>query len=222
MHEKDFLNFFIKKLEEIGFSRDSIILDYKLKNDSLVGYVDIAIIEPITNNILSIFEIKVQQKNQNQSQLLEIEKKQLLKYINLLNNQNILAYLVVVKNYDDFEIFPFEVDEKGERTFFPSISIENITPYNILSNKNRVDAIEKATSEIKKTTDWFKITCWVCATILAILAFLDGIKYISISNTQLVLFGAIIALVIMPFSRKLKILGVEFERLIDKKDQLEK
>ena len=41
------------------------------------------------------------------------------------------------------------------------------------------------------------------------------------STTQLALIGAAVALLIMPFSRKLKILGIEFERLIVEKEKVE-
>lgn len=219
MHENEFLYFFIKKLEEAGFPKNSIASEYALKIGTMRGDIDIAIIEPVTNSILSIFEIKMQRDNRPKKQLLDMAQNQLLKYINLLHNPNILAYVVIANENCQFEIFPFEVDESGSRVLSPATSLENITPYSVLSNKSRANAIKETSSEIKRTTDWFKIACWICAAISIALAILDNLKYITISSTQLALFGVATALVIMPFSKKLKILGVEFERLVaEKKD----
>lgn len=219
MYESEFLLCFLKKLEEVGFPKNSIASEYELKIDTMRGAVDIAIIEPVTNSILSIFEIKVQRENRPQKQLLDMAQKQLLTYLNLLHNPNIPAYVVLAKENCQFEIFPFEIDESGSRVLSPATTLENITPYSVLSNKSRANAIKETSSEIKRTTDWFKIACWVFAAISIALAILDNLKYITISSTQLALFGVAIALVIMPFSKKLKVLGVEFERLIaEKKD----
>lgn len=217
MYEKEFLRCFIKKLEEVGVPQNSIASEYALKIGTMHGVIDIAIIEPVTNSILSIFEIKVQRESRPQNKLLEMAQQQLLAYINLLQNPNIPAYVVIGKSNSEFEIFPFEIDESGRRALFPATSIENIIPYSVLSNKSRSKAIKETSSEIKRTIDWFKIACWGCASISIILAILDNLKYITISSTQLALFGVAIALIIMPFSKKLKILGVEFERLIAEK-----
>ncbi len=67
--------------------------------------------------------------------------------------------------------------------------------------------------------DYFQIACWMSATIVILITVLDVCGKINISATQLGLIGVSIALIIMPFARKLKILGVEFERLTaDKKE----
>lgn len=219
MYENEFLHSFIKKLEEVGFPQDSIASEFALKTGTMRGGIDIAIIEPVTNSILSIFEIKNQREGRPQKPLLEMAQKQLLTHINLLQNPSIPAYVVIAKSSREFEIFPFEIDESGRRVLFPMISIENITPYSVLSNKSKSEAIKKTSSEIERTTDWFKGVCWVCAAISIILATLDNLKCITISSTQFALFGVAIALIIMPFSKQMKILGVEFERLItEKKD----
>ena len=54
--------------------------------------------------------------------------------------------------------------------------------------------------------------------VLYILSVTGQSGFVTISATQLALIGVAIALVIIPFSRKLKILGVEFERLIAEKN----
>lgn len=219
MYGNEFLNRFIKRLEEVGFPEDSIVSEYKVMVNNICRVIDIAIIDPVTNTVLSIFEIKLQINKKSEQKLIENAQVDLLKSLNLLHNNNIHAYIVIVKEDGNFTIFPFEVGKNGNRIVFSAVALENIIPFSVLRNKSRANAIKKTSSEIKRTTDWFKITCWICAIISIILAILDNLKYITISNIQLALFGVAIALIIMPFSKKLKILGVEFERLtVEKKD----
>lgn len=218
MRENEFLHGFIKKIEEMGFPKNSIVYEYGVTIGTMRGAIDLAIIDPVTNCVLSIFEMKVTKENKPLKQLLESAQNQLLEYIKQLPNSDIPAYVVIAKENCGFEIFPFEIDESGSRVLFPAISLQSIIPYAVLSTKSRANAIKETSLKIKKNIDWFKIACWICATISIVLAILDNLKIITISSTQLALFGVAIALIIMPFSKKLKILGVEFERLISEKE----
>ena len=143
----------------------------------------------------------------------------MLTYINRIGNPQIHAYLVIAKTLTDFEIYPFELDENGKRELSSPIQLDSIVRYEILSNRSRTSAIGVKKQEIKKTTDWFKIICWICAGIAAALAICNNVGVLAISTTQLALIGVAIALVIISFSRKLKILGVEFERFIAEKNE---
>jgi len=91
-------------------------------------------------------------------------------------------------------------------------------PYAVLSNSSRTSAIGIKNQEIKKTADWFKVVCWICAVVVVALAICDNIVLFTISSTQLALIGVAVALALIPFSRKLKVLGIEFERLIAEKN----
>ncbi len=223
MLEREFLNVFIQKLIEAGFPQSSIAVEYKLHNNPSSVIIDIGIVDLITNELLLIFEIKVLHEKRSCDQLKRMAQMQLLNYINQIGNPRIPVYLVVAKSSTDFEIFPFQLDEDGKRVFLPAVSIKDLMSYSILSNGSMSAAIEIKAKEIKQTTDWFKIICWLCAILAVALAVLDNLKIITINSTQLALIGVAIALLIMPFSKKLKILGVEFERLTaEKKDSKSK
>ena len=78
---------------------------------------------------------------------------------------------------------------------------------------SKKDTLQQA----KKTaTDHFMLTCWILAFVMAAITIadftleLDGVKLIS--STRLTLIGIVVALVIIPFAQKLKILGIEYER----------
>lgn len=67
----------------------------------------------------------------------------------------------------------------------------------------------KASNERKKVIDWFCIVCWICAIAMAILVCLK----IPLSNSELILIGATIGLILLPFASKFKFFGFEFVRL---------
>lgn len=218
MQEFTFINEFAKRLISFSYPIDTIVFEYKIAQSPSQGMVDIAIIDKVTNEPLLIFEIKVLRERLSESQLKKQGEAQLLKYINGIGDLQIPAYLVIAKTLTDFEIFSFEADEKGVRELSSPVPMESIMRYEILSNRNRTSAIGVKKQEIKKTTDRFKIICWICAGIAAALAICDNVGIFTISTTQLALIGVAIALVIIPYSRKLKILGVEFERFIAEKN----
>ena len=180
--------------------------------------IDIAIIDRVTNEILSIFELKIMRGNSGKSLLKQAEN-QLCNYLSKLENPEIPAYLVISnisKGDKDFEIFPFEIGDDGKRSLLQSpITMESLPSYTTLSNSSRSSAIDSNEKKRKKTTNWFWGICWFCATVTALLVVLEGLDCISISTTQLSLIGATIALIIIPFSKKLKILGIEFEQLTE-------
>lgn len=213
-----FENEFAKSLIKFGYPVETIVFEYKVAQSTSQGMVDLAVIDKVTNEPLSVFELKVLRERSSESQLKKQGEAQLLKYINSMGNPQIPAYLVIAKTLTDFEIFPFEADENGIRELSSPIPLESLMQYEVLSNRSKASAIGVKKREIRKATDWFKIACWVCAVIAAALAICDNVGIVAISTTQLALIGVAISLIIIPFSRKLKILGVEFERFIAEKD----
>lgn len=59
----------------------------------------------------------------------------------------------------------------------------------------------------------FKVICWILAVLLFVVLLLNIWDIVSISLERLALIGGIVALIIIPFAERLKILGVEFEKL---------
>ena len=217
MRENEAVIQFIKELERIEFPKESIVQEYAVRNACSQGRIDIAIVDWLTNKVLAIFEVKVLRNSEMRRRALESAKSQLIKYRKILDDTQIPAYIVLTADEDDFEVYMFrtgtDVDE--ERDDLLEITINDIIPYVSLSAGSRSNAKEVVSSEIKKETDKFRLCCWILAACSLLAAILDNIQFISISSTQLTLFGVAVALVIIPFANKLKILGVEFERLAD-------
>ena len=58
----------------------------------------------------------------------------------------------------------------------------------------------------------FKWTSWILALLVLVIGVLNKFKLITVDTTDLAIIGACFGLIILPFSSKLKFLGMEFER----------
>ncbi len=95
-------------------------------------------------------------------------------------------------------------------------------PFPSYSNLKNILFSKKATKnekDKKGTFNWFKIICWSIASILSFLSVLDFIGLIMLTTERLITIAVIIGLILVPFTKKLNILGIELERLIDANDK---
>ncbi len=194
-------NRFIDYLIMHGYPESSIAVEYEIGKNTRV---DIAILDTKTNLPIQLFELK-SRKNQ---QMIEMGKRQISKYKQLLGNKNIPTYLV----------FPESI-----KPYFSILDISDTENENTMSSLNykgqKNSRIAEEVREIKhkkeRTIDNFKIICWILAVIVLFIALLNKYCSFNISAIDLTLLGLIIGLVLIPFASKLKILGVEFERLTE-------
>ncbi|MCL2526799.1 MAG: hypothetical protein FWE42_00165 [Defluviitaleaceae bacterium] len=216
MRGYEFQRLFVKKLIDIGFPEESIAVEYEVAKGSMI---DVAIIDRATSKLLLIFELKVASSSSMNMTVRRNGEEQLRKHIAKLDNIEVPAFLIVMTE-SGLDVLPFESNDEGKRGLSPSIDLDALLPYITLLNGSRASAINDKKKEIKKTIDWFRVVCWVCAGALVVLVMFDIVfDCINISATQLSLIGISIALVLIPFAQKLKVLGVEFERLtIEKRD----
>lgn len=204
---------FMDYLKDHGYPENSINAEYQVGEHTRV---DIVILDPDTKTPIQIFEIK---KNKTDN-MIKFGKGQIQKAKALLKAADIPAYLVFPSNDEPyFEVMEVkkdtdetnnksENDEKKENTLVLNYPGQK----NARLSKVAVDYKEKQ----KKVIDYFKISSWILAGCIFILGLLSKLKIIEITATDLTLIGAIIALILIPFSSKLKFLGIEFERLTKK------
>jgi hypothetical protein len=204
--ERDTALQFIEYLKAHGYPDSSIALEYRIGEKYRV---DIAILDPINNIPIQLFEIK----SRKSSETVHMGIEQLQRYRSVAKNPGIPGYLV------------FSIDEEP---YFEVLNIDKISNQNLVANSEnmlfglnysaqRVSRIAEEATIIKKekedTVDSFKWTCWSTAIVIFILGVLSKFKVLTLNATDLTILGAIIALILVPYSSKLKILGVEFERL---------
>jgi hypothetical protein len=200
---------FINYLKSHGYPENTIAVEYLIDKKYRV---DVAVLDLDKNIPIQLFEIKSQKNNDN----IRIGIEQLIKFRSNLNNSNIPSYLVFpIEREPYFEVINIDAYMYNRK------AVEN---ENLILQMNfkaqRVARIAEESSIIKqkkeKIVDTFKIACWAIAFFMICIGILSNRKIITLNATDLTFLGVVIVLILLPFASKLKILGVEFERLSEK------
>jgi len=203
--EKDVFNALINYLEEHGYPPESLAVEYPVGKYR----VDLAVIDPDSKEPIALFEIKQERTPAN----MKLGRGQLKSFLSSLEVKSIPTYLVFAKVGTP----PFEIEriliEEIETTKEKVISTEKVMDFRILQKSARNNLVAETKQKRKKTIDILTGLCLTIASILLVILLLDAFGIIFISPIHLIIGGAIIALVLIPFANKVKILGIEFERL---------
>ena len=223
MHNSEVVFFedFIRFLKDKGYPEESIALEYRVDSGSSI---DVAILDLDYNTPIQIFELK-RIKNPN-----TIRKgvSQLKRYLKALGNENIPAYLVFPEG-KDFEIIranDYSLNVNSDENTEKQMDERSVDSFALNYNGQRVSRRAESINGIKKkkdkSIDFFKITCFVLAFILIVLLIMKWMCYIYLDNNDLALLGGIIVLFLVPSAQKIKILGIEYEKAVEKKENDEK
>lgn len=87
----------------------------------------------------------------------------------------------------------------------------------LINRKSQVMVEEKKEEKIK-AFDSFKLVCWILAALILVLFSLDLLFDFELNERQLFLLGIVVCLVLVPFASKLKVAGIEFERVVKKRE----
>lgn len=205
-------NAFINYLKTHGFPESSLAIEMPVGNNF---QVDLAIIDPETKIPISLFEFKDSPKNRKFGEM------QLASFLGALGNPDIPTFLVFEGNEQKpfvIERVYFSKDKKNDN-LREELKLADLPDYKILRESAKNLDVNRKKRDQEKTLDVFKIVCWIMAGILFIGVIFDIVKVITINANQLALIGATVALIIIPFASKLKLLGMEFERIMDKSDK---
>ena len=88
--------------------------------------------------------------------------------------------------------------------------------YNFQRNSRLSEKIEDKKKNKEKKIDYFKWICWILAFLILVIFILKRIGWLNIDSVDFAFIGSIVGLILIPYSNKMKILGVEFERLTKK------
>ncbi|MDR0319934.1 MAG: hypothetical protein LBI28_00385 [Treponema sp.] len=210
--ELDMENKFIEYLLKKNYPKESIAVDYNVGKNCRV---DIAIIDPNKNVPVQLFELK----KRKSKEIIFIGKEKLQKYRSFLGEKTIPAYLVFPKNdAPHFEIINIDDDELKTDINVDenkNIILNYYAQLNARINEN-IDVIKE---KEKKVIDIFKIESWIIGIAVLVIGVLSKIGLFTLDAKDLSLLGVAIALFLIPYAGKLKILGLEFERLKDDKSE---
>lgn len=203
--ERATLDSLIKYLKEHGYPDSSFAIEYKIGKQR----IDLAIIDPDTQIPIIVFEVKSRKSRQS----IDFGKKQIEGYLRSLPDSSVPAYLVFPKgNTPFFDVQRISFDSKTNKIVEEVVVDKSELDFNMHKQSRLSERIEKNQKERTSTIDKFKWISWVLALIILTIGVLNKFKIITIDTTDLVIIGAGIGLIILPFANKLKFLGMEFER----------
>ena len=212
--ELEMENKFIEYLINNKYPKESIAVEY---NVAKRYRIDIAIIDPHKNIPIQLFELKTRKSKET----IYSGKEQLRKYRSFLKDKNIPAYLVFPKDVDPyFEIINIDDDDlKMDEKVTEYQSTKIILNYDAQLNARINENVDIIKNEEKKVIDKFKIESWIIGVVTLIIGILSKIGLFTLDAKDLSLMGIAVALFLIPYAGKLKILGVEFERLKSDKNE---
>ena len=206
---------FFEYLLARGYSRDSITFEPRLGTNFRP---DFAVNDPSIGLRLAYFEVRGLMDDATRNRSLQ----QLRRYATEAREVGASFYVVTpAKEPTDTEPFDFLfVNDKSELEALPR---ELFPTYRSLSSDVIATRKVQVETSRERTKDTFQIVCWVIAVVVIVLGIADFVcdqKTIElVDTTRITLLGIAVALIVIPFAQKFKILGVEYERLDKARDR---
>jgi hypothetical protein len=202
--EAEVRNRFDAYLKSLGYPEEAIIQEWNITDRQRL---DLAIIDPKSKQLIALFEIK------NGVTTLASAKEQIKNYAQAIGDTTIPLFIVLgEEDAPFFKLFSIIIENGKEQLHL----INQLPSFTSLRNGSISKKIIQTVKEKRKTFDGFKITCWLLAFVIIGLLFFDFKGSIKLTPERLGVIAIISGLIVLPFARKLNILGVEFERLQDK------
>ncbi|MGL1935334.1 MAG: hypothetical protein OCD01_09945 [Fibrobacterales bacterium] len=200
--EKDVLLNLVGYLKSHGYPESSLSIEYKIGKYR----ADLVVIDLKSSLPIQLFEIK----SQKNSRSIEFGKKQLKAFLGELEDKDIPTYLVFPSN--EMPYFHIEKVQLIENEISNEVESLDILNFN-LQKQSRINKKINDTVDLKRTTqNVFQRICFLLAAIVFMVFLAHKFTCFELNSIDVSLLGATIALIVIPFSNKLKILGVEFER----------
>jgi hypothetical protein len=190
-------------LVSLGYPNDSIVLEWNISDRTIV---DLAIIDPIIKRPIALFEIKKESSEND----LNTAKEQIKSYAKAVGIKTMPLFVILSKEQESFfRIFSL-IERDGKDFFNP---IDELPPFEALRNSSISKKIIQAEKVKRRTFDFFWVICWILSATVIILLICDFKGIVKLTPERLGIIAVISGLIILPFARKLNILGLEFERL---------
>jgi len=206
LNEVETIHYLLQELKELGYPEGSVRLEFIVSSSSgQRRHIDVAIIDPDTNDVVAIIEVK----NGTKGNALNSAVKQVASYAKLLPSSP-LSLVYVFEGQTKHIGMVNESD--GSLTLIPSLP-----SFNSLITGGRAQNKVETRSKSSRVTDSFSLVCYLLAFLASVILTLDIADIYKFSSHQLILFGIFIGLLVIPYTAKFKLLGMEFERYSDGK-----
>jgi hypothetical protein len=204
--EEQFYAYLVKR----GYPRDSIAFEVRLGDRHRP---DFAVTDLSRDQRIAYFEIKAQITPSSQKRIFD----QIRDYSAAAKAVGAPCFLVTPAKSPTFEE-PFDFYYVDRDDSVQQLAKELFPSYPSLASNSVATKKEQIETDTKETKDHFQMACWILAGIVLILAiadfFCDQKAIELVDATRLTLLGIGVALVVIPFAQKFKILGVEYERYL--------
>lgn len=209
--ERETTTQFVKYLKEHGYPEKSIAIEFRIGPNSIV---DVAILDLEKNIPIQIFEIKSIKNDATIKQ----GTRQLKRYLESLGDRSVPAYLVFPsQSHPYFEVQ--NVSQDIETIGIMDSDTISILNYHAQRNSRIAELANKVEDKKKKEVDRFGMTCIAIAVTIGLSWGIARFFSFEITATDLSIWGGIIVLILIPYSNKIKVLGIEFERLTKEKKE---
>ncbi|GAB5379670.1 MAG: hypothetical protein Alis3KO_05610 [Aliiglaciecola sp.] len=208
MNEVEAINYLTRELRELGYPEGSIRFEFAVQSGrGQRRYIDVAIIDPESNNVIAIIEVKKGTKGNT----LKTAAKQVASYAKLLPSSPLSLVYVFEGESKQIGILN---DSEGGVTLIP-----NLPSFNSLLTGDRAQNKVETKNKSNRVTDSFSFACYLLAFLVAAILALDIAGVYKFTSQQLTLLGIFIGLLVIPYAAKFKLLGMEFERYSDEKSK---
>lgn len=208
MNEAEAINRLLQELKGLGYPEGSVRFEFAVKSSNgQRRYIDVAIIDPDTNDVVAIIEVK----NGSKGNALNVAAKQVASYAKLLPSSPLS--LVYVFEGEAKQIGMVNESDGGVTL------IQSLPSFNSLLTGGRAQNKVEAKSKSSRVTDSFSFACYLLAFLVGVILALDIAGIYKFSSQQLTLLGIFIGLLVIPYAAKFKLLGMEFERYSDAKSK---
>lgn len=205
-HEKSLVEEFIKLLKEKKRYPDESIIQEMPLSDSGNKFryqADLVLLDAKSKQYIGLVEFKRKIDDKIKSSAF----KQVSSYLKLMGSSELHIFLVGTDLNNRLIIYILNSENEWEE-----IAKENFPNYEALSATVMTKKQERIKQNKEKNVDKFKLICLGLACGTFILFILSLCNIIKMNADEMALLGATVALIIIPYAAKLKILGVEFER----------
>ncbi|HCC25351.1 MAG TPA: hypothetical protein VJB13_00020 [Candidatus Nanoarchaeia archaeon] len=204
--DEDLLIAVINFLLQHGYPKESLVMEWPIKQRYRA---DLAVVDPDTNKAVALFEFKRRKTPESTKMAL----RQLETYTKAMGKEEVPTYVVFGKEGEvPFEIYHIEKGADGEEPLL-STALKKIPDFLFFKNSKFRKLIDQAEKQRKEAIDYFLVGCWMLAIGGVVLLIVDFRGLIQITAERLSLIFLVAVLFVIPFASKLKILGVEYERL---------
>jgi hypothetical protein len=207
---KSTFNAFLDYLNKHGYPESSLAIEYPVGKYR----VDLAVIDPATKEPMAFFEIK----GKKDEQAINFGRQQMKTILKAASNKSIPAYLVFAhQGNSQFEIQKIDIDFKDSINKINGEPIlSDLIDFNVLrsSRYNSMVAEKKSDKEVMSISIW--VLSWILALLLIALLIMDFVSYIEVKLNHLFLIAGVVALLILPFIKRLRVADFEIEMLESK------